>query len=167
MDHLLKHLADQVVSPEGERLRRRHNREGHMEYWLQNPAAMEEEEKMMEQELTALTSELREVREARHALQTVRTEAAQAIQAVSGLKEHPTEAAAGLVGLQTPAELSARLDAVEQANVDLQRRLFDAESLAASGVEELRQGTFPSWPCIGRTYWKLPKSCGRAESAVP
>lgn len=139
LDHLLKHLADQVVSPEGERLRRRHNREGHMEYWLQNPAAMEEEEKMMQNELTALTSELREVREARHALQTVRTEAAQAIQAVSGLKEHPTEAAAGLVGMQTPVELAARMDAVELANVNLQRRLYDAESLAASGIEELRK----------------------------
>lgn len=42
LDHLLKHLADQVVSGEGERLRRRHNREGHMEYWLQNPQAAEE-----------------------------------------------------------------------------------------------------------------------------
>jgi hypothetical protein len=140
LDHLLKHLADQVVSAEGERLRRRHNREGHMEYWLQNPAAMEEEEKMMQNELTALTSELREVREARHALQTVRTEAAQAIQAVSGLKEHPTEAAAGLVvGMQTPGELAIRMDAVELANVDLQRRLYDAESLAASSIEELRK----------------------------
>ena len=28
LDHLLKHLADQMVTPEGERLRRRHNREG-------------------------------------------------------------------------------------------------------------------------------------------
>jgi hypothetical protein len=138
LDHLLKHLADQVVSPEGERLRRRHNREGHMEYWLQNPEAMQKEEEMMQNELTALTSELREVREARHALQTVRTEAAQAIQAVSGLKEHPTEAAAGLVGLQTPVELASRVDAVEQANVNIHRRLYDAEALAASRIEELR-----------------------------
>jgi len=42
LDHLLKHLADQVVSGRGERLRRRHNRDGHMEYWLQTPQAAEE-----------------------------------------------------------------------------------------------------------------------------
>ena len=38
LDHLLKHLADQVVGPEGERLRRRHDREGHMVYWIQSPS---------------------------------------------------------------------------------------------------------------------------------
>ena len=36
LDHLLKHLADKVVTPEGDKLRRRHNAEGHMEYWLQS-----------------------------------------------------------------------------------------------------------------------------------
>jgi len=158
LDHLLKHLADQVVSPEGERLRRRHNREGHMEYWLQNPAAMEEEEKMMQNELTALTSELREVREARHALQTVRTEAAQAIQAVSGLKEHPTEAAVGLVGMQTPEELSDRIKAVELANVNLQRRLYDAESLAASGIEELRKELSQAGHVLGEHIGNFQKA---------
>ena len=39
LDHLLKHLTDQVVTPAGERLLRRHNEQGHMEYWLQLPAA--------------------------------------------------------------------------------------------------------------------------------
>jgi hypothetical protein len=39
LDHLLKHLADKTVSPEGDKLRRRHNAEGHMEYWLQSAAA--------------------------------------------------------------------------------------------------------------------------------
>ena len=39
LDHLLKHLAETVVTPQGERLRRRHNAQGHMEYWLQSPAA--------------------------------------------------------------------------------------------------------------------------------
>ena len=41
LDHLLKHLTDQVVTPAGERLLRRHNEQGHMEYWLQLPAAPE------------------------------------------------------------------------------------------------------------------------------
>lgn len=121
LDHLLKHLADRVVSDTGERLRRRHNREGHMEYWLQSPAAAEQEEAMMNEELTALTSELREVREVRHVLQVVRSEAAQAIQAVSQLKEKPEEAAASLmaVGTQVPSEMGARLEEVERTNVDL------------------------------------------------
>ncbi len=39
LDHLLKHLADKVVTPEGDKLRRRHNAEGHMEYWLQSAEA--------------------------------------------------------------------------------------------------------------------------------
>jgi hypothetical protein len=38
LDHLLKHLADKVVTAEGDKLRRRHNAEGHMEYWLQSAA---------------------------------------------------------------------------------------------------------------------------------
>ena len=33
LDHLLKHLVDQTVSEQGERLRRRHNAEGQMIYW--------------------------------------------------------------------------------------------------------------------------------------
>ena len=36
LDHLLKHLADKPVTAEGDRLRRRHNADGHMEYWLQS-----------------------------------------------------------------------------------------------------------------------------------
>ena len=36
LDHLLKHLADKIVTAEGDKLRRRHNAEGHMEYWLQS-----------------------------------------------------------------------------------------------------------------------------------
>lgn len=79
LDHLLKHLADQVVSPMGERLRRRHNREGHMEYWLQDPQDAVKEEQMLHEEMTALTAELREIREARNLIQTVRNEAADAI----------------------------------------------------------------------------------------
>ena len=39
LDHLLKNLADKVVTPEGDKLRRRHNAEGHMEYWLQSAEA--------------------------------------------------------------------------------------------------------------------------------
>lgn len=39
LDHLLKHLADKTVTPEGDKLRRRHNTEGHMEYWLQSAAS--------------------------------------------------------------------------------------------------------------------------------
>jgi hypothetical protein len=44
LDHLLKHLADAVVTEAGDRLRRRHNREGHMVFWLQSPAAAQEGE---------------------------------------------------------------------------------------------------------------------------
>ncbi len=39
LDHLLKHLADKCVTTAGDKLRRRHNTEGHMEYWLQSPAS--------------------------------------------------------------------------------------------------------------------------------
>ena len=38
LDHLLKHLAETVVAPGGERLRRCHNVQGRMEYWLQQLA---------------------------------------------------------------------------------------------------------------------------------
>ena len=38
LDHLLKHAAEALVTDEGHRLRRRHNREGHMEYWLASPS---------------------------------------------------------------------------------------------------------------------------------
>jgi hypothetical protein len=34
--------ADHVVSAGGERLRRRHDKEGHMVYWLQSPAEAEQ-----------------------------------------------------------------------------------------------------------------------------
>lgn len=82
LDHLLKHLSDQVVSPEGEKLRRRHNREGHMEYWLQDPGSAVAEEQMLNEEMQALSAELREIREARNLLKTVRDEAADAIKVV-------------------------------------------------------------------------------------
>lgn len=39
LDHLLKHATDAKVTEEGHRLRRRHNRDGHMEYWLALPNA--------------------------------------------------------------------------------------------------------------------------------
>jgi hypothetical protein len=39
LDHLLKHATDATVTEEGHRLRRRHNRDGHMEYWLGLPNA--------------------------------------------------------------------------------------------------------------------------------
>lgn len=41
LDHLLRHLVDQPVTAEGDRLKRRHNADGHMEYWLQSPAAQQ------------------------------------------------------------------------------------------------------------------------------
>lgn len=66
---------------------------------------------MLQEEMDALSSELREVREARHVLRAVRTEAAQAIQAVSGIKEHPEEAARGLA----PAAAAAGMGAGEAA----------------------------------------------------
>ena len=82
LDHLLKHLSDEVVSETGERLRRRHNRNGHMEYWLQDASAAVEEEQMLQEEMTALTAELREIREARNLIQTVRNEAADAVKTI-------------------------------------------------------------------------------------
>jgi hypothetical protein len=82
LDHLLKHLSDEVVSETGERLRRRHNRNGHMEYWLQDASAAVEEEQMLQDEMTALTAELREIREARNLIQTVRNEAADAVKTI-------------------------------------------------------------------------------------
>ena len=127
LDHLLKHLADQVVNEEGEKLRRRHNREGHMEYWLQNPAAAEHEEELLKEEMTALSEELREVKEIRHTLQTVRHEASAAIHAVSELKEHPEEAAEalGVRHLHVPMDVSARVAEVEKSTVDLTVRRYD------------------------------------------
>ncbi len=41
LDHLLRHLVDQPVTAEGDRLKRRHNADGHMEYWLQSLAAQQ------------------------------------------------------------------------------------------------------------------------------
>jgi hypothetical protein len=82
LDYLLKHLADETVSEEGERLRRRHNRTGHMEYWLQDPESAIEENKMVSEEMKALSAELREVREARNLLQTVREEAEHAVKSL-------------------------------------------------------------------------------------
>ena len=86
LDYLLKHLADEIVSPDGEKLRRRHNATGHMEYWLQDPTSAHEEDMMVNDEMNALSVELRQVREARNLLQTVREEAAQAVKVVEGVK---------------------------------------------------------------------------------
>lgn len=141
LDHLLKHLADKVVTLEGDKLRRRHNREGHMEYWLQSPAAAEQEEAMLREEMAALSSELREVKEARHILRSVRTEAAQAIQAVSGIKEHPDDVARKLAVTTTeaPEDMSVRLDSVEMRISQLYKELRDAEGLAVTGMEDIRR----------------------------
>lgn len=156
LDHLLKHLADQVVAQDGERLRRRHNREGHMEYWLQSPAAAQAEEEMLKEEMQALTSELRQVREARHVLQAVRTEAAQAIQAVTGLKHHPEEAL-----LQTPSlvptspHVNTRLSALEAADVEFKVRLHDAESFTVSAIEEVRKEVASAGVLLGEHIGKF------------
>ncbi|KAL4856100.1 Tubulin polyglutamylase ttll6 [Chlorella vulgaris] len=93
LDHLLKHMAGQVVSSSsGERLQRRHNKDGQMVYWQQTPAAAAQEEEALRGEMETLNSELAEMREARRFLQTVRGDAALAIQAASGIKERPEEA---------------------------------------------------------------------------
>lgn len=97
LDYLLKHLADTVVSDEGEKLRRRHNTTGHMEYWLQDPKSAHEEDMMVNDEMNALSAELRSVREARNLLQTVREEAAEAVKVVEGVKKE-----AGTSGSKTP-----------------------------------------------------------------
>jgi predicted nucleic acid-binding Zn-ribbon protein len=158
LDHLLKHLADQVIAQDGERLRRRHNREGHMEYWLQSPAAAQAEEEMLKEEMQALTSELRQVREARHVLQAVRTEAAQAIQAVTGLKHHPEEA---LPNLQTPSlvptspHVNTRLSALEAADVEFKVRLHDAESFTVSAIEEVRREVASAGVLLGEHIGKF------------
>uniref|UniRef100_A0A1D2AEQ5 BAH domain-containing protein n=1 Tax=Auxenochlorella protothecoides TaxID=3075 RepID=A0A1D2AEQ5_AUXPR len=98
LDHLLKHQADRVVGPRAQRLRRRHNHEGHMEYWLQSPEAATAEDALLRKEVTALTSELRDVKEVRHALHAVRAEAAQVLHEVStgsALEEGTGQAAGG------------------------------------------------------------------------
>ncbi|KAG9452761.1 hypothetical protein H6P81_005665 [Aristolochia fimbriata] len=41
LDHLLKHMAGKVDVERGERLRRRHNADGMMEYWLENADLVE------------------------------------------------------------------------------------------------------------------------------
>lgn len=90
LDHLLKHMAGQVVSScSGER---RHNKDGQMVYWQQTPAAAAHEEEALREEVETPNSELAEVREARRFLHAVRGDAALAIQAVSGVKERPAEA---------------------------------------------------------------------------
>ena len=112
LDYLLKHLADEVVSPEGEKLRRRHNATGHMEYWLQDPTSAHEEDMMVNNEINALSAELRQVREARNLLQTVREEAAQVARAVEGVKYEPLNQANG--GVQPPSTVDQKmLDALK------------------------------------------------------
>ncbi|KAK9837018.1 hypothetical protein WJX81_007464 [Elliptochloris bilobata] len=75
LDHLLKHLTEQVVTPAGERLMRRHNTQGHMEYWLQIPAAPSSAEELRE-ENAGLEADLQEVRKARRLCEAARREAA-------------------------------------------------------------------------------------------
>jgi prefoldin subunit 5 len=104
LDYLLKHLADEVVSPEGEKLRRRHNATGHMEYWLQDPSSAHEEDMMVNNEINALSAELRQVREARNLLQSVREEAAQVARAVEGAKSEPMIPANGTLHLPSTAD---------------------------------------------------------------
>ena len=55
-----------------------------MEYWLQDPGSAVAEEQMLNEEMQALSAELREIREARNLLKTVRDEAADAIKVVKG-----------------------------------------------------------------------------------
>lgn len=83
LDHLLKHMADQVVSAEGDSLRRRHNKEGHIVYWLQSPSQAELAGELLKNEVSALSSELQELKEARQALSAAKAEAVQALQSAA------------------------------------------------------------------------------------
>ncbi|KAL4425437.1 hypothetical protein ABPG75_009453 [Micractinium tetrahymenae] len=75
LDHLLKHLVDQVVTPDGERLQRRRDLQGHMVYHLCTPAEAARERQALQEEMGALSSELREVKEVRRVLSAARDEA--------------------------------------------------------------------------------------------
>ncbi|KAK9905521.1 hypothetical protein WJX75_001517 [Coccomyxa subellipsoidea] len=79
LDHLLKHLADKTVTTAGDKLRRRHNSEGHMEYWLQSAASAHIEEEELQQDAAALAGEFREVRKLRRLLAAARQEAQEAL----------------------------------------------------------------------------------------
>ncbi|PRW57894.1 zeta- subunit of COP-I complex [Chlorella sorokiniana] len=105
LDHLLKHLVDQAATPAGEKLRRRHDAQGKMCYWLQAPADTQHDERVLRGEVQALSSELQEVKEARRVLSAVRGEAAQALQAVSA----GTSARAATPRVQAAEELAQAL----------------------------------------------------------
>lgn len=109
LDYLLKHLADETVSDKGEKLRRRHNRNGHMEYWLQDPESALVEEKMLNEEMTALSAELREIREARNLIQTVRDEAASAVKTIQTINTTPGSTKHEVVDNHTPYELPPQI----------------------------------------------------------
>ncbi|CAL8472119.1 g11661 [Coccomyxa elongata] len=88
LDHLLKHLADKAVTTAGDKLRRRHNTEGHMEYWLQSPASAQTGAVLTSafhatgrslHDAAALAGEFREVRRLRRLLAAARQEAQQAL----------------------------------------------------------------------------------------
>lgn len=120
LDYLLKHLADETVSEKGEKLRRRHNRNGHMEYWLQDPESAIVEEQMLNEEMTALSAELREIREARNLIQTVRDEAANAVKTIQTIN--------GTHGIETDVnkkESSYELPADIQDALSSMRSMFD------------------------------------------
>lgn len=135
LDHLLKHLADQVVSPIGEKLRRRHNREGHMEYWLQDPGSAVAEEEMLKQEMHALSTELREIREARNMLQTVRDEAAAAIRTVKGVSQGDLDVGASFSMEKSITNLGAILDGISKDVVNVEQRL----SLVEADVQKMNE----------------------------
>jgi len=156
LDHLLKHLADRIVTDTGDKLRRRHDSQGHMQYWLQSPAQAVEEEEMLKGEMMALSQELREVKEARNMLNAVRAEAAEAIQAVSDMRDHPEEAARKMTATtatspfvaaapvnmqhqQQMNELLGRIQQVENRANQLTQRVNNAEKLAVTGLEDVRR----------------------------
>lgn len=117
LDYLLKHLADETVSERGEKLRRRHNRNGHMEYWLQDPESAIEEEQMLNEEMTALSAELREIREARNLIQTVRDEAAHAVKTIQKINGTPTpheDAPRSASSYELPAEIQDALSSMRK-----------------------------------------------------
>jgi hypothetical protein len=156
LDHLLKHLADRIVTDTGDKLRRRHDSQGHMQYWLQSPAQAVEEEEMLKGEMMALSQELREVKEVRNVLNAVRAEAAEAIQAVSDMRDHPEEGArkmtattatspfvaAAPVNMQQQQqmnELLGRIQQVENQANQLTQRVSNTEQLAVTGLEDVQR----------------------------
>lgn len=129
LDYLLKHLADETVSARGEKLRRRHNRNGHMEYWLQDPESAVEEEQMLNEEMTALSAELREIREARNLIQTVRDEAANAVKTIQMIN-------GGTVSQENAKKPSYELPEEIQEALSGMRKMFETVIQQTSGDME-------------------------------